>query len=180
MKKPVYISSVALFTINTVRSWRLTLGLTQREVSSEISPGSDSNTLGIIENNFRTEKYTDKHLNKIAQLFTKTAHEIGLIKEFSLFTFYPEQPIEELMVEKKIVQRPKELTQTSTLFILLEEKQDPFFNDWHTVAQIAAHCSAYSGKNWTNNDFTAVIKTATQKNKLERKSETESIYRRHR
>ena len=178
MKEPVQISSLHLFIINIIRQIRLDLGITQLEISRILHPDSSSNALGGIESNFRPDKYTDENLNKIAKAFTDKSFALGLNTTYTIYDFYPKEAIEEKMVTKNVIETPKELKQTGVLHLLLIERKEKFFDNWHTVSEIAAFCGNHANKTWTNNDFTAIVKIVVDDNKLIRKSEEEALFKR--
>ncbi|GGH06843.1 hypothetical protein FAZ19_03795 [Sphingobacterium alkalisoli] len=179
MENPVKISSIHLFIINVIRLLRVNLGLSQKDIQDILDLSSDSNLLGSVESNFRTERYHDKHLNKLAIAFTKIASEQGKDISYTVSDFYPPVNFKEEMIEKIVVKiEPTELKQTGILYLLLEEENDPFFNDWHTSKEIAQYCGGKAGKNWGSKDFTAVIEYAVKKGKLIRKSEDEALFKR--
>lgn len=178
MKEPVLISALALYIINRIRQIRIELGLSQRDVSRILYPDSDNNLLGIIESNSRTNGFTDENLNKLARAFSKRSKALGLDNIYTVQDFYPPIPIEELLVPKDVIEVPKELKQTGTLHLLLIEKKDRFFNEWHSVSDIAAFCGKHADKVWTNNDFTAIVKVAVDDGKLVRKSDEEALFKR--
>ncbi|GGG96508.1 hypothetical protein GCM10007415_34630 [Parapedobacter pyrenivorans] len=154
------------------------LGFTQRDVSRILYPDSDNNLLGSIESSFRKNGFTDENLNKLARAFSKRARILGLDHMYTLEDFYPANAMDEILVPKKVIDIPKELKQTGMLHLLLVEKKEKFFKDWHTVSEIAAFCGKQADKVWTNNDFTAIVKVAVDEGKLIRKSEEEALFKR--
>lgn len=176
MKKPVLISCLHLFIINRIRSIRLELGLSQREVSRILYPDSDSNLLGRIESNLTTHKYTDENLNKLAKAFTLIAKQGQLNKKYTINDFYPPEPLEEKLVAKTIIEIPESLGQTGTLNLLLE-KNDSFFMEWHSIKEITDYCNLFAKKNWETTDFTSIVDRAEKANKLIRKSEDEALFK---
>lgn len=179
MRKPVLISLIPLHIINQVKKIRISLGFTTRDIQKILELDEDGNILGSIESNFNAAKYHDKHLNKLAIAFTDRAHEQGKDITYTVADFYPPTDFEEKMVEKIIVHiEPTELKQTGTLHILLDEENDPFFDEWHSSKEIAHHCGSKAKKSWEAKDFTAVIDYAVSKDKLIRKSHEEALFKR--
>lgn len=163
----ISISKTALFIINTVRLYRFELGISQRRISEKISPDAQSNLLGDIESEKRTNQYTDDHLNVIAIEFTaaaKTAQGKLKDKDFTVFDFYPTQPTEDCMVEKKIIKIPVGLSPMGMINALIEEGQ--FFNTPVTVKEITIHCNELASQDWKTTDFTAQLENAVRYNKL--------------
>lgn len=178
MKKPVLINSVVLYIINKVKIIRTSLGLTTREIHKILDLSDDGNILGVIESNYKPNKYNDKHLNKLAIAFTEKSFELGHNISYTVADFYPPADFEEKMVEKIVVKiAPTELRQTGVLQLLVVEENDPFFDDWHTSREIAEHCGAKANKPWSSSDFTSVIESAVRKGILIRKSEQEALYK---
>jgi len=178
MRKPVLISLLHLYIINTIKKIRLELGLTQREVSKIFYPESDNNLLGSIESNFRTEKYTDENLNKLTKAFTEISKSLQLDKEYTLYDFYPPEPLEEKMVEKNVIEIPEKLGQTGILNLLLENN-DPFFSTWHSIKEITDYCNQFANKNWKTTNFTSVIDRAEKAKRLCRKSDEEALFKKY-
>lgn len=188
MKKAVHISILSLYIINAVRKARLELGLSQRDVSRILYPESSTNLIGGIESDQQPDKYNDDHLNKIAKAFTKIARELqseldsvpetsAKIKtEYTIFNFYPPEPLPEGEQIKTIEKIPKELRATGTLNLLLEQN-DPFILQWRSVREITDHCNSLIDKNWKSTDFTAVLDRAEKKGKLIKSEEDGTRYR---
>jgi transcriptional regulator with XRE-family HTH domain len=172
MERPVLISQLHLYIINAVRLIRLELGLSQRDVSKYLNSETDNNILGSIESNYRNEKYTDEHLNKLANKFS----EILPNKDYSIYDFYPPQPIIETLVEKVVVDIPQNIGPTGAITMLLEDK-DPFFNEWHTVKEVTKYCNEVLIRDWKTTDFTSVVARAEIVGKLLRYDENEPRYK---
>lgn len=165
----ILISKTALFIINTVRLYRLELALSQRYISEKISPNALSNLLGDIESEKRSNQYTDDSLNIIAIEFTKVAKDVnGKLKgkEFTIFDFYPNQPMEDCNVEKKIDKIPIGLSPMGMINALIDE--DEFFNNAVSVREITDHCNNLASQNWKTTDFTAQVENAVKYNNLVR------------
>lgn len=174
MKKEVFISFIALHIINAVKKARLELGLSQRDVSKILSPDSSSNLLGGIESSQRPDKYTDDHLNKIAKVFTLMAQKIQkefdsepgnttkIKTEYTIFDFYPPEPLPDGEQIKEIETQPKDLKTTGILNLLLES-DDPFIKEWHTIREITEYCSNLMNRSWKSTDFTAIIDRAEKR-----------------
>lgn len=178
MKQPVKISIVHLFIINEVRSIRFNLGIGQKDVQNILGLNPDGNLLGSVESNFQPDRYNDTHLHKLAKAFTERSRSLNQEVIYTVTDFYPPAETEEKMVEKSISKTPEKLGQTGTLHLLLMENEDSFFNEWHTVTEIANHCGEYAKKKWSNNDFTAIVKVAVDDDKLIRKSDEEALFKR--
>lgn len=172
MKNQVLISQLNLYIINAIKRIRLELGLTQRDVSRIINVDADNNLLGSIESNFRSEKYTDENLNKLAKAFSK----ININKDYSIYDFYPKEPLEEVLIEKSVVDIPKNIGPTASLVLLLEKKET-FLDDWHTVKEITDYCNKCLFTNWKTTDFTSVIARSVESGKLIRFSENDPRYK---
>jgi hypothetical protein len=163
----ISISKTALFIINAVRLYRFELGVSQRNISEKISPNAQSNLLGDIESEKRSNQYTDDHLNIIAIEFTTVAKNAnGKLKgkDFTVFDFYPAQPIDDSMVEKKIIRIPIDLSPMGMINALIEEGE--FFKNPVTVKEITIHCNELSSNNWKTTNFTAQLENAVKYNKL--------------
>ena len=98
MRKPVKISSIDLYIINTVRAIRKMLNISQREVSKAINNLTDNNILGPIESQYHKETYNDEQLNKIADYYSKKSN-----KNYTLKDFYPKSALKEELVDKLII-----------------------------------------------------------------------------
>lgn len=177
MKKDTYIPQLHLYIINKVRSIRLELGLSQRDVSRILYPESSSNLLGGIEGTARTDMYTDENLNKLANAFTELAQQQGNPKEFTLMDFYPPEPIPEVMVKKEIIEIPKVQGPTAVLNTILVSEDD-FFDEWRSVKEITEYCNQIVNGNWTTTDFTSTIARAEEKGLLIRLNDAEALYKR--
>jgi transcriptional regulator with XRE-family HTH domain len=173
----IYISFLHNYIINIVRLLRLELGISQKDLSKEITPLSDTNLVGLIESNKTSTTYNDDHLNKIAKCFSGKAKELGNEKEsYNVHDFYPEEAVSEFLVEKNINQIPPNLHATGTLNLLLENN-DTFFNDWHTIREITDHCNVVMKKSWKSTDFTSIVTRAQSVNKLARSGEINPTYK---
>lgn len=172
MKNPALISQLHLYIINAIRRIRLELGLTQRDISRILSPEADNNLLGSIESNFRNEKYTDENLNKLAKAFSK----INADKDYTIYDFYPKEALSEILVEKLVIDIPKNLGPTGSLILLLEKK-DTFFDNWHNAKEITNYCNSCMTTDWKATDFTSVIARAVESGKLIRSSENYPKYK---
>lgn len=179
MRKPILISSVALWIINKVKFIRTELGITQREVHKYLGLSDDGNILGAIESQFVINRYTDEQLNKLARKFTEIAVLKGSDNTYTLNDFYPPVDFDEKMVDKIVIKiQPTELKQTGVLYLLLVEEKDSFFNEWHSAKEIAHHCGSKAEKNWEAKDFTAIIEATVKKGNLLRKSDDEALFKR--
>jgi len=179
MKKVILISSISLYIINIIRKIRTHLGINTRDIQKILGLDPDGNILGAIESNSNSARYHDQHLNKLALAFTTKSFELGYKVTYTLNDFYPPIDFEERMVEKIIVKiDPKELGQTGTLYLLLVEESDTFFDGWHTSKEIAQYCGSKAEKNWEAKDFTSIIDQAIKKEILIRKSEEEALFKR--
>jgi len=179
MKKIAIISSIHLYIINIIKKIRIEFGLSFKDIADILEIDSINNPLGAIEGKSSTARYTDVQLNKLARSFTKICVWEGIDKVYTLNDFYPPVDFEEKMVEKVIVKiDPTELGQTGTLYLLLVEESDAFFDDWHTSKEIAQYCGSKAEKNWEAKDFTAIIDQAVKKGILIRKSEKEALFKR--
>lgn len=178
MENIVKISSIQLYIINTIKRIRINLGFSYKEIAEVLDIDPINNPLGAIEGKSSTAGYTDIHLNKLARAFTDKSHELGFNVTYTLNDFYPPTDFEEKMVNKIIVKiEPKELGQTGTLQLLVEEENDSFFDDWHSAREIANYCGNKADKNWEAKDFTFVIEQAVKKGILIRKSENEALFK---
>lgn len=179
MKKPVLISSIALYIINKIKVIRISLDLTTRDIQKILELSDDGNILGAIESNLNPAKYHDEHLNKLAKAFTIKSKEKNLKTSYDINDFYPPIDFEEKMVEKIVIKiKPTELKQTDVLYILLAEEKDSFFDEWHSAKEIAHHCGSKAEKNWEAKDFTAIIEATVKKGTLLRKSDDEALFKR--
>ncbi len=179
MRKPILVNSIVLYIINRIKTIRTDLDISQEDVHEILELSEDGNILGVIESNYKPNKYNDKHLNKLAIAFTEKSFELGHNISYTVADFYPPADFEEKMVEKIVVKiEPTELGQTGVLHLLVVEENDSFFDDWRTSREIAEHCGAKANKPWSSSDFTSVIESAVRKGILIRKSEQKALYKR--
>jgi hypothetical protein len=165
----IKLSQTALFIINKVRLFRLELGLSQRYISKAISENTDSNLLGDIESEKRSNQYTDDQLNIIAIEFSKVAqNHNGKLqnKVFSIYNLYPDQILGDQRVDKKIISIPIGLSPMGMINMLIEE--GVFFDKQVTVKEVTDHCNHLTTNTWKTKDFTAQLENAVKYNMLER------------
>lgn len=108
------------------------LDIGQRDISRILSPLSETNIVGNIEGESRTNTYSEHDLNKIAMGFTRKAKEIQtelgqdpdntlqIKTEYTIYDFFPLAPVEDKRVEKKIFPLPPGAGPAGTLNFLLQ------------------------------------------------------------
>lgn len=175
MRHTKYIPAVMLYIINRVRHFRRELGLSQRNVSRIISPNTISNLVGTIESIKGRSSYTDDQLHKIATEFTMVAIQLqkaydempnGLkIKaDYTLFDFYPSEPLEDKLVPKKIIVFTKELFPTGAVYTILEDTD--FFDIPRTVNETTEYLNSFFEKTWLPKDIGSPLERAVAKGDL--------------
>lgn len=156
----IKISPTAQYIIDAVRRFRLEAGITQRELSSIISPNSDLSIVSNIESVKRSNKYTDHQLNLIANYFGCTVYD-----------FYPAEILDDTPQVKTKVAIPKGLGPTGIINALLEEEK--FFKVPRTFRETTDYCNEYYSESRPVTDYTAILERAVEKGGL-KKVELES------
>src|SRR5690606_36620160 len=149
------------------------LGLTQRDVSRYLNSESDNNILGAIESSYRSERYTDSQLNILVKEFS----HLNSTRSYTIADFYPKEPINEELVPKILIELPERKGVTTALRKLLEENRD-FAINWITTREIVEICNQTFNRKWISKDFTSAINNLIKAGWLERKSESEALFKR--
>jgi transcriptional regulator with XRE-family HTH domain len=178
MPKDVLITPTMLYIVKKVRTIRLELGLSQRDVSKIINPDTDSNLLGGIESPKHADAYTDHALNKLAIGFTARANEIfreydtaesNSIEskfDYTIHDFYPVEKLDDNLIPKTIEPIPKDMGPVGTLNAILETSD--FLVYPRTPKEVVAFANSITGKSWKDSDYNSTLDTAYRKGKLKR------------
>jgi len=178
MEEPITTSPTTQYIIDRVRLIRHELGLSQREVSRFLSPDTDSNILGNIESIRTNNGYSDHNLGILAHSFTDYARKLlremdkGAIanshikEEYTVFDFYPEKPLSDILQIKTKVELPEGISLTGTLNLILETKD--FLNHPRTIREITEYCNSFHDKNWKSNNITSTLEFFVKKSKLKK------------
>lgn len=178
MAKEIKIFPVQQFTIDQIRMIRLDFGITANELSKKVSPSESAGFIAVIESIKSPAFYTDHNLNIIANEFSKYAEKIqrGLdtvegnviqIKtSYTIFDFYPKEPLSDVPQIKTKIDIPAEVGPTGTLNAILESKD--FFDHQRTIKEITDYCNSFYNKDWKSTNFTSPLEYAVKKGKLKR------------
>ncbi|CAM4252951.1 hypothetical protein SAMN06265348_1089 [Pedobacter westerhofensis] len=147
------------------------LGLSQREVSQMINPGSNANLVGTIETETSSAAYTDSQLHILTKKFSRVAEirqtEFDLIPDnrnqiktvYTMADFYPSAKVEDKLVVKKIETIEKDLYPTGALYNMLEDGD--FLNLPRTTKEITDEANRRFNKTWQTTDFVSPLDRAT-------------------
>lgn len=176
MAKEQKITPIRQYNIDTIRRLRLELDITGEELSAELD--KSLKYIGHIESPAHNAFHTDGGMNQIAIYFSKVAKErqfelnkvsgniTKLKTEYTIYDFYPKNPLPEVLEIKTSSPIPREGGVTATLNALLETSD--FFDAPRKLKEIVDHFNHLQNKNWKDSDFTATLERAWLKGKLKR------------
>jgi len=168
-----YLSLIEIYLIVRIRTIRLELGITAKEISLFLKKNPEY--IGNIESSAHNAKYNDEVLSLIAVYFTLMAKEkqkellaaqdeTVIQTEYTIHDFYPSEILSDEKVIKKIDPIPHDSGPTGTLNALIESTD--FFETARTLKEIVEKANSVQNQNWEASNFTQPLENAVKgKNK---------------
>ncbi|QCR22352.1 helix-turn-helix domain-containing protein [Pontibacter sp. SGAir0037] len=156
MGKEVLITPTDLYIINRVRALRNEADISQKKLSKLISPSEDTSMIGKIESDTTSHKYTDHHLNIIANILNCSIHD-----------FYPEHVLSDFPQKKIVDKFPQGMGPTGMLNVIIEAEED-YLKTPRTAKQITALINGENKESRPETDFTAILARKVEAGVLKR------------
>lgn len=177
------IRAIDNFIINRVKELREKLEIGQEELSKRIYGDDGSNLVGSVESD-KPIGYNDHHLNVFANYFSSVAQSLdkyillekGLKEKYEITDFYPENPIDDILIEKYVTKLPLN-TYPSGVLKLLSQEKDTFLRVWRTIREITDYCNSRFNKNWGSNEFSGALAYAEKIGLFAREGENSARYK---
>lgn len=177
------IKAIDNFVINSVKEIREKLEIGQEELSEQVYGSEGSNLVGAVESE-KSIGYNDHHLNAFANYFSAAAsvldeyirQERGLKEKYEITDFYPENPMDDELIDKKIKKVSLDSYPSGALKLLAKEK-DEFISFWRSIREITDHCNSRFNKKWTSNEFSGALAYAEKIGLFAREGENSPKYK---
>ena len=177
------IKAIDNFLINSVKEIREKLEIGQEELSEEVYGSEGSNIVGTVESE-KPVGYNDHHLNAFANYFSAVARSLdeyirqerGLNENYEITDFYPEKPMADELIDKKINKVSLDSYPSGALKLLAKE-QDEFVKFWRSIKEITDYCNSRFNKEWGSNEFSGALAYAEKIGLFAREGENSPRYK---
>lgn len=173
--KPIYITVTDQHIIDSVRTIRLNLNISQPFLSSHSNPSKVDSSVGKAEGISSSHKFTDAQLHEFTKIFSavakeknKKAEELGdrerVPEEYTLFDFYPPNPLPDEMVIKSKNVDDTRIFPTGAVNYIIEELD--LLDIPKTTNEIAECANKLFTKKWDASDLGSPLDRAVEKGLL--------------
>jgi len=168
MPKEIKIAPVEQYIIDQIRKIRLSLNITAELLSKNITPSESAGLVGNVESSASKTTYTSHNLNLIADFFTKHAKMLkddSVQKEYTIYDFYPPEPLEDLPIVKSTYEIPRKIGPTFIVADMLENTN--FLDSPKTITQVTDYINAHYDVKYKSTNINSALKQAGKKDLLE-------------
>ncbi|HWW38051.1 hypothetical protein [Pedobacter sp.] len=174
-KKGILISTIDQYIIDSVRTIRVNLDLSQKKLSSNLSHSQSTSLIGNVESIAISHKYTEPQLHELAHIFTEEAKRIkeklnpdelptDFQTEYTLYDFYPKESLPDVLVAKSRNIIINKIYPTGAIRSLMEDTE--FLNIPRTTKEVTQEANRLFEKKWNTTDFNSPLDRAVTKGDL--------------